>query len=49
MKQFAFPTIKLCRELGKWRGWVQGGGGGGLPNYFRLTMALTQAHGLQVS
>ena len=25
MKQFAFPTIKLCRELGKWRGWVQGG------------------------
>ena len=29
MKQFAFPTISLCRELGMWR---RGGGGvGGLP------------------
>ena len=32
MKQFAFPTTKLCRELGKWRG-----GGGGCTQLFLIT------------
>ena len=31
MKQFAFPTISLCRELGMWRRGGGGGGVGGLP------------------
>ena len=49
MKQFAFPTINLCRELGEWRKGEGGLGGGVLPNYFRLPLVLTQAHGLRLS
>ena len=42
MKQFAFPTISLCRELGMW------GGEGCYPTISDYQW-LSQAHGLQVS
>ena len=40
MQQFVFPTMDQRGE---------GGVGGGVPIYFRLTVAVTQAHGLQVN
>ena len=51
MKQFAFPTINLCRELGEWREAEGGPGGGGgcYPTISDYHLFSHKAHGLRLS